>query len=332
MEKRKLGNSGIRVSVLGLGCWPLGGGAGWGDENERESIATVHAALDHGIDFLDTAELYNDGRSEEIVGKALRDRRDRALLGVKVPPQYTEPGALRQRLEASLKRLQTDYVDLYQVHWPIEQHSIEDAFATLVDLKAEGKIRAIGISNHGTQQMGLALATGAPIVSNQLGYNLLTRAIETGIMPLCVEKGVSIIAYMVLLQGLLADLHRTPEDVPDFRARTRHFSSRRPGSRHGEEGAEAEVFAALAGIRRVCEELGQPMARVALAWAASRPGVSCVLVGSRKPDQLLRNIEAASLKLSPDVIAQLDAVTEALRVKMGPNADMWDSGANSRIR
>jgi len=282
VEKRSLGRSDLKVSVFGLGCWPLGGGAGWEDTDEREAIATIHAALDHGITFL--------------------------------------------------RRLQTDYVDLYQVHWPIEDHMVDDAFATLRDLRDEGKVRYIGVSNHGMQQLSKAIATDSDIVCNQLCYNLLSRAIETGIMPLCREHDISIITYMGLMQGILAGIYATPDDVPAFRARTRHFSGTRPGSRHGEEGAEAEVFEALAGIRRIADDLGLPMAQVALAWIAARPGVACVLVGGRKPAQLVRNLAVAEVSLSAEVIAALDQATEALRVKLGPNADYWQGMANSRMR
>jgi len=315
-----------------LGCWPLGGGRGWGDPDERDSIATIHAALDHGITLFDTAEGYNEGRSEEILGKALAGRREQVLVAAKIPPAHTEPATLRAHCEASLRRLRTDYIDLYQVHWPIADNMVEDAFATLQDLQAEGIVRAIGVSNHGVHQLTRALATGTPLASNQLCYNLLSRAIETGIMPLCREHDISIITYMGLMHGLLAGIYATPDDVPTFRARTRHFATTRPAAHHGEEGAEAETFEALARIRHIAEGLGYPMAQVALAWLAARPGVACVLVGGRRPEQLARNLEAASIRLSEDVIAELDQATEALRHKLGPNADYWENENNSRTR
>ena len=147
MEKRPLGGSDLRVSVLGLGCWPLGGGPGWGDADERESIATIHAALDNGINFFDTAEAYGQGRSEEIVGKALRGRRDKAIIATKISARNAEPATLRAHCEASLRRLQTDCIDLYQVHWPFADGEAQDAFFTLRDLGDEGKVRFIGVSN-----------------------------------------------------------------------------------------------------------------------------------------------------------------------------------------
>ena len=216
MERRLLGSSELKVSVLGLGCWPLGGGPGWGDTDEAESIATVHAALDLGINFFDTAEMYNEGRSEEILGRALKGRRADALIATKVSPESTEPAILRAHCEASLRRLQTDHIDLYQVHWPVDGVRIEEAFVTLADLQAAGKIRTIGVSNHGAQQLVPVLAIRSPIVSNQLCYSLLSRAIEFEILPLCTAQGISVIAYMALMQGLLVGLYNGPEDVQPF--------------------------------------------------------------------------------------------------------------------
>jgi aryl-alcohol dehydrogenase-like predicted oxidoreductase len=331
MEKRTLGDSEFEVSVFGLGCWPLGGGSGWGEHDTRESIATVHAALDHGMTLFDTAEAYNAGRSEEILGKALEGRRDEAFIATKISPSNTEPEILRAHCEASLERLRTDYIDLYQVHWPITDHSVEDAFATLEDLQDEGKIRAIGVSNHGVKQLQEVFDTGVPIVSNQLSYSLLSRAIETGIMPLCRERGIGIIPYMALMQGLLAGVWDSPDEVPPFRARTRHFSGDRPQARHGEEGAEEEMFEALERIEEIADDLGLPMAHVSLAWVAARPGVSCVLIGGRKVEQLERNLDAAEVELSPDVIAELDEVTEELRRKLGPKADYFQGSGGGRI-
>lgn len=336
MERRFIGQSGIEATVYALGCMPLGGGSGWGQEDEQEGIETIHAALDLGITIFDTAESYNDGRAEEILGKALVGRREGVVIATKISPQNTEPATLRAHCEASLRRLQTDYIDLYQIHWPIRDHSIPDALATLQDLKAEGKIRAIGVSNHGVQDLGEVLATGAPIVSNQLHYNLVSRAIEAEIVPLCQQHHIDIIAYMPLLQGLLVGLYDRPEQVPPFRARTRHFRpDRSPASRHGEPGAEEELFASLRRIRDISGDLGVPMAGVALAWVAAKPFVSTVLVGSRKPQQLAANIRAAlnaQAKMTSDIVTALDQATEELRIKLGNNPDYWQSGAESRSR
>jgi aryl-alcohol dehydrogenase-like predicted oxidoreductase len=296
------------------------------------SIATIHAALDHGINFFDTAEGYNAGRSEEIVGKALVDRRDRAVIATKIGPSHTEPSVLRQYCEASLRRLQTDYIDLYMVHWPITTHSVTDSFALLDELRREGKIRAIGISNFGVGHLTEALGAGVQLDANQLCYSLLSRAIEFGIVPLCQEHRISITAYMPLMQGLLAGKYRTIDEVPAFRTRTRHFSGDREGSRHGEPGAEKETFAAIDAVRAIAKELGEPMANVALAWVMAKPGVASALAGARTPSQIGRNVEAMSLVLAPEVVERLDRATDELKQILGPNADYWQGGANSRMR
>ena len=325
-----LGRSPLEVSVLGLGCWPLGGGEGWGGTDEAQAIATIHEALGQGVNFFDTAESYNDGRSEEIVGKALVDRRDRALIATKISPTNTEPDTLRRHLEASLVRLQTGYVDFYQVHWPIREHSVQAAFEALDELRREGKVRFIGVSNHGVENLEEVLETGVPIVSNQLHYSLASRAIEFEIQPECHQHGIGIIAYMALLQGVLAGIYDSPDEVPDFRRRTRHFEDRGQ-ARHGQSGAEDLLFTVLTQIRAVSEQVGAPMAQLALAWVMAKSDVDCVLVGGRKPEQLQRNVRAARLELSDDTVARLDEITEPLRQRLGANADYWQTKEDSRM-
>ena len=296
------------------------------------AIATIHAALEHGINFLDTAEGYGSGRSEEIVGKALVGRRDQAVLATKISPTHTAPAVLRDYCEASLRRLQTDYIDHYIVHWPVTTHPVADSFKVLEDLKREGKIRSIGVSNFGVQQLGEAVATGVQLDGNQLCYSLLSRAIEFGILPLCRENGISVTAYMPLMQGLLTGKFRTIDDVPLFRMRTRHFSGDREMARHGTPGAEEETFAAINAVRDIAEELGVPMANVALAWVMARPGLVSAVGGARSPEQVARNVTAMEVTLSPEVIARLDAATDVLKDKLGPNADYWNTMENARTR
>ena len=238
---------------------------------------------------------------------------------------------LRAHCEDSLRRLQTDYIDLYMVHWPITRYSVEDAFATLRALQSEGKIRSIGVSNFGVQQLSEALTTGARIDVNQLCYNLLSRAIEVEILPLCRQQGIGVLGYMPLLQGLLTGKHRTADEVPAPRARTRHFRGDRPGVRHGEVGAEEETFQAVDGIREIARQEDLPMGQLALAWAIARSGITCMLAGTRNSSQFQENMQACSISLSPEVIAQLNAVTEPLLRKLGPNPDYYQGGEKSRV-
>jgi myo-inositol catabolism protein IolS len=332
LKTRPLGQSGLDVSVLALGCWALAGGSGWGKQDEQEAIATIHAALDHGITFLDTAEGYGGGRSEEIVGKALVGRRDEAIVATKISPSHCDPAQIRSYCEASLRRLQTDYIDHYIVHWPITAYPVDEAFAALEALKDEGKIRSIGVSNFGVQQLGEALATGVQIDAEQLHYSLLSRAIEFEIKPLCRERGVSVNAYMPLMQGLLTGKFEGPDDVPAFRARTRHFDSARGHARHSDSGAEAETFAAMDAVRAIATEIGEPMADVALAWVMAQPGMACAIAGARRPDQVARNVTAAELELPFEIVNRLNVATEALKKKLGPNADYWQSLEHRRTR
>jgi aryl-alcohol dehydrogenase-like predicted oxidoreductase len=320
--------------VLGIGCWSFGGGDEdyWGAQDQRQVEAVVRAALDRGVNYFDSAEAYNDGRSEESLGEALKGCREEAIIGSKIGPENTEPSVLREHCEASLRRLGTDRIDVYMVHWPITSHSTADAFATLEDLQSEGKIRVIGVSNFGVDQLGEALNTGVRFEVNQLCYNLLSRGIEEGIMPLCAAHEIGIVGYMPLLQGLLADKFKTSEEIPEVRARTRHFDGRRPLSRHGEAGAEKEVFAALDGIRKISDQEGLPMSQLALRWCIARQEVTCVLAGVRDLPQLEDNLRALSTDLSAEVVRKLDELTDSVTEKIGTNPDYFEGRNASRIR
>ncbi|MEM2936777.1 MAG: aldo/keto reductase [Candidatus Bathyarchaeia archaeon] len=292
MERRRCGKSDIDISVLGIGCWSFGGGDYWGPQDQRDVEAVVQAALDCGINYFDTAETYNDGRGEESLGKALKGRRHEAVIGTKVSPGNTKPSVLREHCEASLRRLQTEYIDIYMIHWPIPDHKqAKDAFKTLIELQSEGKIRSIGVSNHGVQQLSEAMDTGARIDVDQLCYNLLSRAIEVDVLPFLRQHEIGVLAYMPLLQGILTGKYCTADEVPPVRARTRHFRGNRPGSRHGEAGAEEELFEALDGIREAALNEGIPMSQLALAWVMAKPGVTSVLAGTRNLLQLQENIK-----------------------------------------
>jgi aryl-alcohol dehydrogenase-like predicted oxidoreductase len=332
MEMRICGNSDIKVSALGIGCWSFGGGDYWGKQNQKDVNIVVHKALDLGINFFDTAEMYNDGRSEESLGKALEGRRSEAIIGTKISPTNTMPKMLRKHLKASLNRLKTDYIDIYMVHWPINNpQQIQQAFKTLMDLQSEGTICSIGVSNFGVKQLSETLSTGVRIDVNQMCYNLLSRSIEIEILPFCRKNNISILTYMSLMQGLLTGKYRNPDEVPPKRARTRHFRGDRVGARHGESGAEEEMFKAVNSIREIAQQEGIPMSQLAIAWIMAKPNIASVLMGTRNLSQLNENIKAASISLSSKIIAQLDEITEPLLQKLGSNADLWQGGENSRI-
>ena len=168
MEKRECGKSGIEISVFGIGCWSYGGGDYWGPQAQKDVDAVAQAALDSGINFFDTAEGYNSGRSEEALGIALKGRRHEVIIGTKFGMRRADPVVLREKCETSLRRLQTDYIDIYMVHWPIPEGPVEEVFSTLKALQLEGKIRSIGVSNFGVQQLSEALETGVRLEVNEL--------------------------------------------------------------------------------------------------------------------------------------------------------------------
>ncbi len=332
--RRTAGGSDLQLPLLGVGVWVFGGKEGdyWGGYSESEARDLIATCLDSGANYFDVAELYNEGRSEEVLGKILAGQRDRAIIGTKIHPSNCGKETLRKHCEASLRRLNTDYIDLYMVHWPIREHSISEAFEILSELRDEGKIRAIGVSNFGVQDLTEALRVFPNIAINQMHYNMLSRAIETEVVPLCKKHHVGIMTYMSLLQGLLTGKYERIDDIPPVRTRTRHFKPDRPDSRHGEPGAEDEVQSAISGIREVANELNVKMGELALGWLAAKPGVTCVLAGARDSQQLYSNIRGVTMELSADVVTRLDEITDPLFKKLGSNPDYWQSGENSRIR
>ena len=274
----------------------------------------VRFAVDEGRNYFDTAEAYNQGASESSLGQALRGiPRDKVLVGTKSAPRTRPRMCLVAHCEASLRRLGTEYIDLYMVHWPITPHSIvhfhpepmatpsvPDAFATLARLRQSGKIRRLGVSNFGREKLDEALATGVGIVVNELPYSLLTRGIEHEILPHCRRRGVGVIGYMALMQGVLAGIYPTLDDVPVWQRRTRHFDSRRtPQCRHGTRGVERETTQALEAIGRIAERHGLGMAEISLRWAMAGEGITCSLCGTNSIEELKQNLAAARSPLAP---------------------------------
>lgn len=329
MKYQKLGKAQINVSKICMGCWALSGDKFWGPQSESDSIRSLHTAMDVGINFFDTAESYGDGYSEEILGKAFPHQREKIVIGTKVNPEHLSREKIIQACKASLHRLKTDYIDVYHIHFPNPEVPISETLEALKKLQDEGKIRAISVSNFGRKDLQ-ELLTHSRVEVDQLPYSLLWRAIEYEILPFCVQNNIEITCYSPLSQGLLTGKFRSPDEVPVGRARTRHFSGKRPMARHGEEGAESETFATIKDIQHIAEEINIPMAKIVLAWLLTQEGVISVIVGARKPEQVFENAWAADLELPPDVIAKLTEATEKLKQKLGPNPDIWQS--ESRIR
>lgn len=330
MRFRKLGESDLEVSTVCCGCWAIVGGFNWGEQDQQDSLAALRAAYDAGVNFFDTAEIYGEGYSERLLHKALGDVREKIIIASKASAKNFRPADLKAACDRSLKNLGTDWIDLYQLHWPSAGVPAADTLGALEELKTAGKIRHIGVSNYGRDGLAECLASGSAVVSNQLAYSLIFRAIEYDILPFCVGKNVPVLCYAPLMQGLLTGKFRSADEVPEDRARTRHFSSSRPQTRHGEDGAEDETFTAIAEIRQIAAELGEATADVALAWLLAQEGVASVIAGARNASQASRNAKAADLELPADVVARLAALTEPVKEALGANADLW--AADSRIR
>ncbi len=348
MQYRKLGDTDTKVSVMALGCWPFAGDATWGAQDDKDSIATVHAALDSGINFFDTAEGYGDGRSERVLGQGLKGRRSKAVVATKASPDHLSSEDITLACEKSLRNLGTDYIDLYLIHWASraavmaarsaaigsggsaeKEVPLRETVDALQRLKKQGKVRAIGVCNFGVQDLA-AITRLTGIVVNQLPYSLLWRSIEYEIKPKCVESKVGLMCYSPLAQGLLTGRYKTADDVPEGLARTRLFSNKRPLVRHNDPGAEKETFTAIKKIAAISKKLGEPMASVSLAWVKQRRGVTTFLVGARTPGELKQNLPALDVRLSAETVKELNAVTEEVKRYVGRNPDPWNSANRTR--
>jgi myo-inositol catabolism protein IolS len=334
MKTFKLGKTGIDVSAVALGCWVFGGGY-WGDyENDAVSLKTIDTALDLGINFFDTAEVYgNDGHADVVLGRAMKGRRDRFVVSTKVFYDKLGSQDLVNSCENSLKRLGTDYIDLFSPHFPSKTIPFEETFDALEKLKREGKIRAIGLCNFGADSLRKLEDMGRirDIELHQLPYSLLWRAIEYEIQEKTVEAGLGIICYSTLAQGLLSGAFDTVDQVPDNLKVSRLYNCRHINAGHGEVGCEDEVFSSIREIKALCAEAGLELAPACLAWLFKRKGVSAILTGPRNPGELMENIRALDISIPDELEAKMAAATDKVKAKIGSNADMWVSGDNSRI-
>ncbi len=322
MKYRRLGHTDIEVSEIALGCWPFAGGAYWGEQDDEASIATVHAALDAGINFFDTAEGYEEGTSERVLGRALAGRRDKAVVATKVSAKHLKPDDVITACERSLANLLMDHVDLYQIHWPNHDVPLADTVGALQKLKEQGKVRAIGVSNFAVRDLTDMLAL-SECVTDQLPFSLLWRVIERDVQPLCIRNDVGIICYSPLAQGLLTGRYRKADEVPQGIAQSRWYAGTRPATHHKEPGVEKEVFEALDELRKISDQAGMLMATMALAWVKAQPGVTSFLVGARKPEELGWNLPVLETELDDAMLKRLAVATDTVKDKLGDNPDMW---------
>lgn len=350
MKFRKCGRDGLELPVLGLGCWQLGGGDYWGYHEQETEERVIRTALDLGINYFDTAEAYNEGRSEQALGRILKEvPRDQFKVGTKLSPANAFPDQIKQHCEASLQRLNMDYVDLYFLHWPLTPSALrytisdeekiqhppetEEVLYLLDELRQEGKIRHIAVSNFGIQNLKEVEHLPVSVAVNQVAYNMVSRAIEYDVLPYCREHDIGIMAYMVLLQGLLAGKYHSLGEVPPPYRRTRHFSMDSSElARHGEAGAERAMETALSQLRQLCDEAGMRMADLAVQWTIADPGITCALVGSVDDKHLAANARAAETPLDPSLVEQVKRITQPVMERLGPSLDLWEGAEHDRTR
>jgi aryl-alcohol dehydrogenase-like predicted oxidoreductase len=308
-------------SRIALGTWAMGGWM-WGGTDEKESIRTVHAALDHGINLIDTAPIYGYGRSEEIVGEAVRQygRRENVILATKVGIDWTtgriERNSTRRRILTefadSLRRLRTDYIDIYQVHWPDPLVPIEETAATLRGLYEEGTIRAIGVSNYSPEQMERFRAV-APLHTIQPPYNLFEREIEDDVLPYSAARGITTLTYGALCRGLLSGAMSADRQFAKDDMRKNTDPKFQPPQ-------FAEYLNAVSKLDEFARKnFGKRVIHLAVRWLLDQPGVGIALWGARRPDQLDPVREVSGWSLSKSDFDAIDAILrENIRHQVGP--------------
>jgi aryl-alcohol dehydrogenase-like predicted oxidoreductase len=310
MEYRRLGNSGLRVSELGLGANNFGW---WADE--QTSIAVINHALDVGINYIDTADMYDRGRSEEFVGKALKGKRADVIIATKFATPMGEgpndKGGSRhyimKAVEASLKRLQTDYIDVYQMHNPDTETPIEETLRALDDLVHAGKVRYIGCSNFAAWQLCEALWTSTTnhlhsFVTVQARYNVLERSVETELVPCCRKYGIGVIPWGPLAGGFLTGKYQQRKEAPADARLAKPV------------GIYSHIFTddnwnKLSKLEAFAEKHGHPVAELAIAWLRAKPWITSVIAGARTVEQLSANLPAMQWSLTHDEIAEIDAIS-----------------------
>lgn len=311
MEKRQLGNSDLHITPIGIGAWAIGGG-GWngsmGPQNESDSIPAIHAALDHGLNWIDTAALYGLGHSEQIVASALQGRTPRPYVFTKCERVWDaqrnigaslKADSIRRECEASLRRLRTDVIDLYQIHWPEPDEEIEEGWAELLRLKQEGKVRYIGVSNFSVPQMQRAQRI-APITSLQPPYSIVTRTIEKEILPFAARNNIGVIVYSPMSAGLLTGA-MTHERVANFA--TEDWRRNLPNF---QEPLLSRNLKLVERLRTIGKRHQRSPGEVAVAWTLNHPAVTAAIVGFRNVRQVTGIVGAAEFRLPASEMTEIE--------------------------
>jgi aryl-alcohol dehydrogenase-like predicted oxidoreductase len=312
METRRLGDTNLYITPIGIGAWAIGGGGwefGWGPQDDQESVDAIHAGLDRGMNWIDTAAVYGLGHSEEIVARALEGRSPRPYVFTKCGRLWDATGqirgslkaaSIRRELESSLRRLRLEVIDLYQVHWPVPDEEIEEGWGEMARLQKEGKIRHIGVSNFSVAQMTRAQAL-APIASLQPPYSLVARDVEKEILPFARENHIGVIVYSPMHSGLLTG-SMTRERIAAFPAddwRRRNPNFQEPLLSRNLQWVEV--------LRAVGKRHGRSPGEVAIAWTLRHPAVTGAIVGVRSPSQVAGIIGAGQFRLSESEVGEIES-------------------------
>ena len=317
MKTRKLGYSDLHLTPIGLGTWAMGGGDwtfGWGDQDDDASIASVHQALDAGVNWIDTAAIYGHGHAERVVGKAIQDRRDDVLIATKCgrvwEGESREIGkslrreSVHREVDVSLQRLGIDCIDLYQIHWPEPDEEIEEGWGAVAELVEAGKIRYAGVSNFNMEQLK-RIQPIHPVTSLQPPYSMLRREVEEEILPYCRENQIGIVAYSPMQAGLLTGRFSKErvQNLPanDWRKANPFFTSPQ---------LEANL-SIIERLRPVAAQMEITLPQLALAWVLRRSEMTAAIAGARRPEQILETVKAGEIVIPDELLLKIDRMLSA---------------------
>jgi len=313
MQTRKLGWTDLNLSTVGLGTWAIGGAGwkfSWGPQDDRESISTIRRALEKGINWIDTAPVYGLGHSEEVVGKAIKESRDRPIIATKCSRLWDKDGnpygclkkeSIRSEVERNLRRLKIEVIDLYQIHWPDPDEDIEEAWSAIKDLVKEGKVRYAGVSNFSVEQIR-RIQVIHPVASLQPPYSMLERDIEKELLHYCSANNIGVIVYSPMQKGILTGkfTRERVENLPQD-------DHRREDPRFQEPELSANLKL-VEGLRSIAEKSGRTVAQLAIAWVLRRSEVTAAIVGARHPSQIEETVATGEVMLSKEDIAAIDTL------------------------
>jgi aryl-alcohol dehydrogenase-like predicted oxidoreductase len=310
MKKKKLGNSDLELTPIGFGSWAIGGGDwqfSWGPQDDNDSIAAIHKALDLGVNWIDTAAVYGLGHSEEVVARALKTTAHKPYIFTKCGLVWNDKREvsnslqdIRREAEDSLRRLAVDAIDLYQVHWPRPEEEIEDAWGVMADLQRQGKVRWIGVSNFNADQMKRIMKI-APITSNQPPYSMLNRAIEPAILPFCEQNNIGVINYAPMHSGLLTGA-MTKDRAANFTG-----DDFRRNAKNYQEPLLSRNLAVADFLAEIGARHGVSAGVVAIAWTLHHPAITAAIVGGRSAKQVEGVLPAATFRLSEEEFSEIQS-------------------------